>query len=66
MWSIRFLGASRPVITGQVLGIVTCINVTHLLKKAGYAKKAARTDAVTLIQRFGRSGAFTPCGCRLH
>ena len=33
----------------QLEGQVT----THLVKKAGYSKKTARTGAVTLIQRFG-------------
>jgi len=50
---LRFLFASRPVITGQVLGIVNRVITTHLVKKAGYSKKTARTGAVTLIQRFG-------------
>ena len=66
MRPIRFLFASRPVITGQVLGIVNRVITTHLVKKAGYSKKTARTGAVTLIQRFGRSGAFMPCGYRVH
>ncbi len=48
-----FLFASRPVITGQVLGIVNRVITTHLVKKAGYSKKTARTGAVALIQRFG-------------
>jgi len=50
---LRFLFASRPVITGQVLGIVNRVISMHLVKKAGYSKKMARTGAVTLIQRFG-------------
>jgi uncharacterized protein with PIN domain len=42
----------------------------HLVKKAGYSKKTARTGAVTLIQRFGRSGApaalnLNNCSCYL-
>ncbi len=53
MRPIRFLFPSRPVITGQVLGIVNRVITTHLVKKAGYSKKTARTGAVTLIQRFG-------------
>jgi hypothetical protein len=57
MRPIRFLFAGRPLITGQVLGIVYRVISMHLVKKAGYSKKAARTGAVTLIQRFGRSGA---------
>jgi hypothetical protein len=36
-----------------VLGIVYRVISTHLVKKAGYSKKTARTGAVTLIQRFG-------------
>ena len=66
MRPIRFLFASRPVITGQVLGIVNRVITMHLVKKAGYSKKTARSGAVTLIQRFGRSGAFMPCGYRVH
>ena len=62
MRTIRFLFASRPLITGQVLGTVNRVITMHLLKKAGYSKKTARTGAVTLIQRFGRSGAFMPAG----
>ena len=52
-FQLRFLFASRPVITSQVLGIVYRVIATHLVKKAGYSKKTARTGAVTLIQRFG-------------
>ena len=50
---LRFLFASRPVILGQVLGIVYRAIATHLIKKAGYTKTTADTGAVTLIQRFG-------------
>jgi hypothetical protein len=57
MRAIRFLFASRPVITGQMLGIVNRVITMHLVKKAGYSKKTTRSGAVTLIQRFGRSGA---------
>ncbi len=52
-FQLRFLFASRPAITGQVLGIVYRVISTHLAKKAGYSKKVARTGVVTLIQRFG-------------
>jgi len=52
-FQLRFLFASRPLITGQVLGIVYRAISMHLVKKAGYSKKTARTGAVTLIQRFG-------------
>ena len=38
---------------GQVLGIVYRAIAGHLIKKAGFTRKRARTGAVTLIQRFG-------------
>jgi hypothetical protein len=63
---LRFLFASRPVITGQLLGIVNRVTATHLVKKAGYSKKTARTGAVTLIQRFGRSGAPAALNLNIH
>ena len=50
-FQLRFLFASRPAITGQVLGIVYRVISTHLVKKAGYLKKVARTGAVTLIRK---------------
>jgi hypothetical protein len=52
-FQLRFLFASRPLITGQVLGIVYRVISMHLVRKAGYSRKKARTGAVTLIQRFG-------------
>jgi len=48
---LRFLFASRPAITGQVLSIVYRVISMHLVKKAGYSKKTARTGAVTLIRK---------------
>lgn len=36
-----------------MLGIIYRVIAMHLVKKAGFTKKAARTGAVTLIQRFG-------------
>ncbi len=53
LFQLRFLFATRPAIMGQVLGIVYRVIATHLIKKAGFKKKMARTGAVTLIQRFG-------------
>ena len=50
-FQLRFLFASHPVITGQVLGIVYRVISTHLAKKAGYFKKTAHTSAVTLIRK---------------
>tara|TARA_R110000772_G_scaffold229145_1_gene339971 strand:+ start:334 stop:1497 length:1164 start_codon:yes stop_codon:yes gene_type:complete len=50
---LRFLFASRPEIMGRVLGIVYRVIATHLVKKEGYTHQAAKTGAVTLIQRFG-------------
>ena len=61
---LRFPIASRPVITGQVLGIVNRVITTHLVKKAGYSKKTARTGAVTLIQRFGSALNLKPNAAR--
>ena len=52
-FQLRFLFASRPLITGQVLGIVYRAISMHLVKKTGYSKKTARAGTVTLIQRFG-------------
>jgi hypothetical protein len=52
-YPLRFLFASRPAILGQVLGIVYRVIAAHLTEKAGFTRKAARTGAVTLIQRFG-------------
>jgi hypothetical protein len=50
---LRFLLASQPSIMGKVLGIVYRTIATHLTRKAGYTKAAAKTGAVTLIQCFG-------------
>jgi len=52
-YPLRFLFASRPAIMGQVLGIVYRVIAGHLIRKAGFTRKTARTGAVTLIQRFG-------------
>ena len=52
-YPLRFLFASRPESMGQVLGIVYRAIATHLIKKAGFSCRSARTGAVTLIQRFG-------------
>jgi hypothetical protein len=38
---------------GRVLGIVYRAISVHLIRKAGFTRKAAQTGAVTLIQRFG-------------
>ena len=45
-FQLRYLFASRPVITGQVLGIVYRVISMHLVKEADYSKKTARTVAV--------------------
>jgi hypothetical protein len=55
-FQLRFLLANNPQVMGKVLGIVTRVISTHLVKKAGYKKSTAKTGSVTLIQRFGRSG----------
>ena len=40
-FQLRFLFDSRPVITGQVLGIVYRVISMHLVMKAGYSKKGS-------------------------
>ena len=52
-FQLRFLFASRPELTGKVLGIVYRVIAAHLIKKAGLTQKTAKTGGVTLIQRFG-------------
>lgn len=42
-YPLRFLFASHPAIMGEVLGIVYRTIATHLIKKAGLTRKAART-----------------------
>jgi hypothetical protein len=53
-YPLRFLFATRPAVMGQVLGIVYRCIATHLIKKAGFTNKTARTGAVTLIQRLNK------------
>ena len=50
---LRFLFASYPHLLGKALGIVYRTLATHLVHKAGLTHRAARTGAVTFIQRFG-------------
>ena len=59
-YPLRFLFASRPEVMGRVLGIVYRCIATHLIKKAGFSRKTARTGAVTLIQRFGSALTKSP------
>ena len=51
-FALRFLFANRPEIMSRALGIVYRIIATQRVKKAGYTHQAAKTGAVTLIQRF--------------
>ena len=51
---------------GKVLGIVYRAIASYFIKRVGMTQKTAQTGSVTLIQRFGRSGAFMPCGYRVH
>jgi hypothetical protein len=52
-YPLRFLFASHPEVMGRVLvSVYRCI-ATHLIQKAGFSRKTARTGAATLIQRFG-------------
>ena len=50
---LRFLLATHPALIGRVLGIVYRAIAAHLIKQAGHTQQSARTEAVTLIQRFG-------------
>jgi ribosomal protein S27E len=52
-FQLRFLFASRPRLTGRVLGIVYRAISAQLIRKAGFTRKSTQTGAVTLIQRFG-------------
>lgn len=52
-FQLLFLLARYPDVMSRVLGIVYRTLATHLIRKAGYTHKLARTGAVTLIQRFG-------------
>ena len=52
-YPLRFLFATRPAVMGKVPGIVYRAIASHLIRKAGFIQKSARTGAVTLIQRFG-------------
>jgi len=52
-YPLRFLFASRPDVMGRVLAIVHRAIATHLIRKAGFTRKAACTGAVTQVQRFG-------------
>jgi len=55
-FQLRFLFASRPELMGKVLRIVYRAIASHLIKKAGQTQNTAKPGAVTLVQRFGRSG----------
>ena len=48
-YPLRFLFARRPNVMGEALGIVYRGIATHLIKKAGFSRKTARTGAITLI-----------------
>ena len=65
-FQLRFLFASRPELMSKVLGIVYRAIASHLIKKAGLTQKMAKTGAVTLIQRFGRSGAPGALNLNVH
>jgi hypothetical protein len=52
-YPLRFLFAGRPGVMGEVLGIVYRVIAAHLIRKAGFTHETTRTDAVTLIHRFG-------------
>ncbi len=46
LFQLLYLFASRPAITGQVLGIVYRVIAMHLVKKAGYRRLA---DEIRLV-----------------
>lgn len=52
-YPLRFLFASKPEAFGPVLGIVQRVIAAWLTDQAAVERNAARTGAVTLIQRFG-------------
>jgi ribosomal protein S27E len=52
-FQLRFLFASYPELMGKALGIVYRTIATWLIHQAGFTHPAARTGAVTFIQRFG-------------
>lgn len=59
-FQLRILFASRPDIMSRVLGIVYRAIETHLIQQAGCTRATAKTDAVTLIQRFGSALTKSP------
>jgi hypothetical protein len=50
---LRLLLARYPSELGKVLGIIHRAISTHIVNRAGFSNKQAKTGAVTLIQRFG-------------
>ena len=65
-FQLRFLFASRPELMDKALGIVHRAIASHLVTKAGKTQKTAQTGSVTLIQRFGRSGAPGALNLNVH
>jgi hypothetical protein len=65
-YPLRFLFASRPGVMGEVLGLVYRCIATHLIRKAGFTRKTARTGAVTLMMcrdaRMPRSAGMRESG----
>ena len=57
---LRFLFASRPVITGQVLGIVNRVISMRLAKKAGYSKKGSPHWRVNVYSQMTAQGTLQP------
>jgi hypothetical protein len=50
---LRLLLARYPSELGKVIGIIHRAISTHIVNRAVFSNKQAKTDAVTLIQRFG-------------
>ena len=50
---LRLLLARNPTELSKVMAIIHRAISTHIVNKAGFTNKQAKTGAVTLIQRFG-------------
>jgi hypothetical protein len=52
---LRLLLARYPNELSKVMGIIHRAISTHIVSRAGFSNKQAKTGAVTLIQRFGNA-----------
>ena len=71
-YPLRFLFANKPEVMSHVLGIVYRVITTHLVRKAGFTRNSARTQAVSKRLAGGRLKSPRFCGaillepCRCH